>query len=166
MTRIVFIAVCFAGLAAAASGPVVRVSIATPRPIIVGQTVRVNVTVLVPNYFLGEPGFPQFDMDNAIVVLPGETQQNSNETVAGQTHAGITVTYMIYPQQPGTFKLPPAEIAVKYASDPPKSAEVRLTLPALTFEAVIPPEAADLEYFLPTTSLKISQKLDNPLKNL
>jgi hypothetical protein len=166
MMRIAAIAVFFAGFAIGAPGPVVRASITTPRPIIVGQTVRINVTVLVPNYFLGEPEFPQFDMDNAIVVLPGETPQNSNETIAGQTYAGISVTYMIYPQQPGSFKLPPAEIAVKYASDPPKSTEVRLALPTLTFAAVLPPEAADLEYFLPTTSLKISQKLDKPLKNL
>ncbi|HEY6991044.1 MAG TPA: BatD family protein, partial [Bryobacteraceae bacterium] len=166
MMRVAFIAFCFAGFAAAAPGPLVRASIATPRPIIVGQAVRVNVTVLAPNYFLGEPEFPQININNAIVVLPGETPQNSSETIGGQTYAGITVTYLIYPQQPGTFKLPTAEIAVKYASDPPKSAEVHLTLPAITFDAMIPPEAADLNYFLPTTALKISQILDKPLKHL
>ena len=166
MIRAAFVALCFSGLLAAAPGPVVRASIATPRPIIVGQAVRVNVTVLVPNYFMGEPEFPQFNLDNAIVVLPEETPQNSNETIAGQTYAGITVTYRIYPQQPGSFKLPKADVGVKYAADPPKSVEVHVPLPAVEFEAVVPPEAADLDYFLPTTSLKIAQELDKPLKNL
>lgn len=54
---------------------------------------------------------------------------------------------------------------MKYAADPPNSVEVHVPLPAVGFEAVIPPEAAD-DYFLPTTSLKITQKFDKPLKNL
>jgi hypothetical protein len=166
MTRAVFFTLCGAQIAAAAAGPVVRTSIVSPRPIIVGQPVRVDVSVLVPNYFMGEPGFPQFNMENAIVVLPGETPRNSNETIAGQTYAGITVTYLIYPQQPGSFTLPKADVAVKYASDPPKSVEVHVALPTVTFEAVIPAEAADLDYFLPTTSLAITQKFDKPLDHV
>lgn len=166
MIRTVFFTLCCAQIMSAASGPVVRASIASPRPIIVGQAVRVDVSVLVPNYFMGEPGFPQLNMENAIVVLPGETPRNSNETIAGQTYAGITVTYLVYPQQAGSFRLPKADIAVKYAVDPPKSAEVHVALPAVSFEAVIPAEAADLDYFLPTTSLVITQKFDKPLDHL
>ncbi|HEY7303973.1 MAG TPA: BatD family protein [Bryobacteraceae bacterium] len=166
MIRAIFFTLSCAHIVAAAAGPVVRASIASPRPIIVGQAVRVDVSVLVPNYFMGEPGFPQLNMENAIVVLPGETPRNSNETIAGQTYAGITVTYLVYPQQPGSFALPKADISVKYAADPPKSVEVQVALPAVTFEAVIPAEAADLDYFLPTTSLVITQKFDKPLDHL
>jgi hypothetical protein len=122
--------------------------------------------VLVPNYFTGAPEFPQINIENAIVVLPQETPTHTNDTIAGQTFAGIGVTYLIYPQQPGTFRLPPAEIAVKYASDPPRSVEDHLPLPSVAFDAVIPPQAADLDYFLPTDSLVITQKFDKPLKNL
>ena len=89
------------------------------------------------DYFVGEPEFPQFNVENAIVVLPQETPENSNETIDGQTFAGIGITYLIYPQQPGRFKLPPAEIVVKYASNPPQSTEMRLPLPTVVFEAVI-----------------------------
>ena len=166
MTRTVFLTLFCVQLTTAATGPVVRASITSPRPIIVGQAVRVEVSVLVPNYFMGEPGFPQLNMDNAIVVLPGETPRNSNESIAGQTYAGITVTYLVYPQQPGSFTLPKADIAVKYAPDPPKSVEVQVALPTITFEAVIPAEAADLDYFLPTTSLVVTQKFDKPLNHV
>ena len=153
-------------LASASPAPIIRASIASPRPIIVGQAVRINVTVLVPNYFTGQPDFPQFNLDDAIVVLPGETPQNSNETVGGRTYAGISVTYLIYPQRAGSFKLPNVEIPVKYAADPPKSMETRILLPSVTFEAIIPPEAADLDYFLPTTALTVKQKLNKPINGL
>jgi hypothetical protein len=83
--------------------PFVRASIDSPRPIIAGQAVRLNVTVLVPNYFTGAPDFPEINIDNAIVVSPSETPQHSVETIGGQSFAGITVTYSIYPQQPGTY---------------------------------------------------------------
>jgi hypothetical protein len=166
VTRSALIAICWIHLLGAAPAPVIRAVIESPAPIIVGQAVRVRVSVLVPNYFMGQPDFPQFNMDDAIVVLPGETPENSNETIAGESYAGISVTYLVYPQQPASFKLPDVEIGVKYAANPPKSAEARLRLPSLTFDAVIPPQAADLDYFLPTTSLTVRQKLDKPLKDL
>src|SRR5215469_10081790 len=146
MTRAILVFLGCVGCLAGAPEPIVRATIATPRPIIVGQAVRLNVTVLVPNYFMGAPDFPQINIENAIVVSPQETPQNSNETIAGQTYAGIGVTYLIYPQQPGTFTLPPAEVSVKYASEPPQSVEAHLPLPSVSFQAVIPPEAADLDY--------------------
>jgi BatD DUF11 like domain len=85
----------------------------------VGQAVRVTVKVLVPNYFTGAPAFPELNMDDAIVVLPGEWPEHSNETVGQQTYAGISVAYLVYPQKPGSFKLPAAEIVVTYAAAPP-----------------------------------------------
>jgi hypothetical protein len=166
MIRSALAALCCMPLIAAVPKPVVRSSIESPRPIVVGQAVRVNVTVFVPNYFTGAPEFPQLNLDNAIVVLPQETPKNTNETIGGQVFAGIGVTYLIYPQQPGAFHLPRAEVTVKYAPNPPQSIEARLPLPSVAFEAVIPPEAAELDYFLPTTSLVITQKFDKPLQNL
>ncbi|MBV9572847.1 MAG: BatD family protein, partial [Acidobacteriales bacterium] len=166
MIRSALVALCCMQLGAAVQKPVVRASIVSPRPIIVGQAVRLNVVVLAPNYFTGAPEFPQINIENAIVVLPEETPQNTNETLAGQTFAGIGITYLIYPQQPGRFKLPPVQIMVKYAADPPQSVEVRLQLPSVAFDAVIPPQAVDLDYFLPTDSLAVTQKFDKALKSL
>lgn len=166
MIRMALIALCFTQLAHTAPAPIARIAISSPRPIIVGQAVVLNLTVMVPNYFTGVPEFPMIDVENAIVVQPNERPQHSNESIQGQVFAGIGVTYVIYPQQPGVFKLPPAEITVKYSPDPPTSVQVRLPMPTVSFQAVIPPQAADLDYFLPTTSLAISQKFDKALKNL
>jgi len=151
---------------ASAQAPIVRAHLEPANGIIVGQPVRLVVEVFVPNYFTGSPDLPDFDLENAIVVLPQERPQNKNERINGTTYAGIAQTYTIYPQQPGGFRLPPAQIAVSYASAPPQKAETRLTLPPLTFHADIPREAQTLSYFLPTTQLTIQENWSSPLKNL
>jgi hypothetical protein len=126
----------------------------------------VNITILVPNFFTGATEPPAINIENAIVVQPNETPQHSTETIGGLVFAGITISYLVYPQEPGTFRLPPVDLPITYAATPPKSISVHVALPALSFDATIPPQAADLDYFLPTTSLTITQRFDKPLKSL
>jgi hypothetical protein len=149
-----------------AQSPFIRAAFEPAKGVMVGQPVRLVVTVFVPNYFSGGVDFPEFDLDGAIVVLPQDHPQHLNEQVAGVAYAGISATYTIYPQQPGDFHLPRAELAVPYASAPPTTTTAHLALPALTLHAEIPAAAQNLDYFLPTTSLTIQQKWSVPLKNL
>jgi hypothetical protein len=164
--RFVFFLIALCPLNIVAQQPIVRARIEPDKGILVGQPVRLIVTILVPNYFSGAPELPEFELENAIVVLPQETPQNSNEHLGRVTYAGITETYTIYPQQPGDFQLPPADITVPYASAPPQTTVARLPLPALRFHADLPAAAKDLDYFLPTSSLIMQQKWSRPLKNL
>jgi hypothetical protein len=153
-------------LTAAAQTPFIRAHFEPVKGILTGQPVRLVVSVFVPNYFTGSPEFPEFEIENAIVVSPQDRPQNTSEQISGVTYAGITETYTIYPQQPGDFQLPPAEFTVPYASAPPKTAVAHVSLPALTFHADVPAAARDLDYFLPTTQLTMQQKWSPPLKNL
>jgi hypothetical protein len=68
-----------ASLASAAAQPRVRVEIDAKEPLLVGQQVRVNVTVLAPNFFLSSPQFPTFDLPGAIVTLLDENALNTTE---------------------------------------------------------------------------------------
>lgn len=146
--------------------PVVRAHLDPGGNIIVGQPVRLVVSVFVPNYFAGAPEFPEFEIENAIVVLPQDRPENSNTQIGGKTYAGITQTYVIYPQQPGDFHVPPAKLSVPYAIAPPKSTTASLSLPSLTFHAEVPAAARNLPYFLPTTQLTLAENWSRPLKNL
>jgi len=167
MKRILFVLfAAFVTLTAAAQSPVVQARLEPAKGILVGQPVRMVVTVYVPNYFTGSPDFPEFEMENAIVVLPQDRPENSNTQIGGVRYAGITETYVIYPQQASDFHLPHAQITVPYAVRPPTSTTARVSLPALSFHADIPAAARDLDYFLPTTGLTIQQKWSAPLKNL
>ncbi len=146
--------------------PFLRVAV-QPRTAIVGQPVRVAVEVAVPNWFLAEPQYPALDIPGAVAVLPEETPVNSSERVGGRSYSAIKRTYLVYPQQPGEFTLPPAQVTVTYAlqggaSSPP----VNLALPPERFEAAIPEEAAGLGYFLPTTRFSLTQAFDPPTAGL
>jgi hypothetical protein len=147
-------------------GPVIHARLEPAKGIIVGQSVHLVVEVLVPNFFTGSPDFPIFELENAIVVLPEETPQNLNEQINGQTYAGIRRTYFLYPQQPGDYRLPPAQLTVPYANAPPKTTEAHLTLPQLSFHADIPAAARGLSYFLPTTRLTLQQRWSSPVNKL
>jgi hypothetical protein len=151
---------------ASAQTPIIHAHLEPATGIIVGQPVHLVVEVLAPNYFTGSPDFPEFEIENAIVVLPQERAQNTNAKVNGISYAGITETYSLYPQQPGDFQIPPVQLTVPYASNPPATTVVHLSLPTLTFHADLPVEARGLDYFLPTSQLTMQQKWSAPLKNI
>jgi hypothetical protein len=156
----------FFTLAAPAQSPVVQAHLEPSRGILVGQPVRMVVTVYVPNYFTGSPDFPEFEIENAIVVLPQDRPANSNTQIGGVRYAGITETYVIYPQQAGDFHLPREQVTVPYALAPPKGTIAHLPLPPLEFHADVPAGAIGLDYFLPTTALTIQQKWSSSTQNL
>lgn len=150
---------------AVAQAPFLRVNL-EPAKSIVGQPVHVTVDVLVPNFFTGAPEFPQFELNNAIVVLSEGDAEHINATEHGVFYAGIRRKYTIYPEQSGDFTLPPAPIRVRYAAHPPETTEVVLSLPARSFKATIPVQAQGLDYFLPTTALHLTQKWNTTFKGL
>jgi hypothetical protein len=163
---LVTIFAAFITLTAAAQSPIVQAHLEPSHGFLVGQPIRMVVTVYVPNYFTGSPDFPEFEIENAIVVLPQDRPQNSNKQIGGVRYAGITETYVIYPQQAGDFHLPREQLTVPYALSPPKSTIAHVPLPTLAFHADVPAAAKDLDYFLPTTALIMQQRWSSPMKNL
>jgi hypothetical protein len=166
MKRLLTLLVLFASLHALAQSPVIRAHLEPPSNIMVGQPVRLVVSVFVPNYFTGSPEFPEFEIDNAIIVLPQDRPVNSNTQIGNATYFGITQTYVIYPQQAGDFHIPPAKLSVPYTIAPPKRTTAEIALPALSFHAGVPDAARDLPYFLPTTRLTLTERWSRPLKGL
>jgi hypothetical protein len=153
-------------LHANAQSPVIRAHLEPASKITVGQPVRLVVSVFVPNYFTGSPEFPEFEIENAIVVLPQDRPENSNTRIGDATYFGITQTYLIYPQQAGDFRVPPAKVSVPYAVAPPKSTISEVELPALSFHAEVPAAARDLPYFLPTTQLTLTERWSHSMNGL
>ena len=151
---------------ASTQSPVIHAKFVPASNIIVGQPVHLVVEVLVPNFFTGEPLFPTFELEDAIVVLPEEATENFNEKINGQSLSGIRRTYFLYPQQAGDFRLPSIQIVVPYAIAPPKGTEAHLTLPQLSFHADVPAVARGLNYFLPTARLTMQQRWNAPLNKL
>jgi BatD DUF11 like domain len=145
----------------AAAQPKARVVLETNGSVYVGQQVRVDVTVLVPNYFLSAPQFPTFDIPGTIVTLLDENATNSTETIDGQTYAGVHRSYAVMPQRPGTFVLPPARITFQYAAEPgTPGVPGSVALPPKPFIARSPPGAQGNTGPTLITKVTIRQTLD------
>ena len=98
------------GAAHAAGKPVVRAQIDAKGPALVGEQITLTIEVLVPNFFAGAPQWPAIDIPAAVVTLPEGMEQNVNDTIGGESYAGIRQTYRIVPQREGEFTLPPVKI--------------------------------------------------------
>jgi hypothetical protein len=155
-----------AAAAVAADAPQIRVRIEQSGPIYVGQSLRLDVTVLVPNFFMSSPEFPLFDLPGAVVTMPGEGAVNVNETINGITYAGIQRTYVLVPQREGTFVLPPASITFQYAAVPGQPSPGSVTLPPEKFDVLLPPGAQTAQGALPVARVTIKQQVEGLTKPL
>jgi hypothetical protein len=166
MKKILFLLMLLLPAAALGQQPFLRARLAPGNRVIVGQPLRLEVEVFVPNYFTGAPEYPPFEMDGAIVTLSEDRPEHLNEQKNGITYAGIRSFYLIYPEQPGTFSVPSFQITAPYASAPPATSMATLNLPPLNFVAALPEAAQGLDYFLPTTQLTLRQEWSGPLTHL
>jgi hypothetical protein len=160
------LALALPAAALAAHAPQVRVRIEQSGPIYVGQSLRVDVTVLVPNFFMSSPQFPLFDLPGAVVTMPGEGAVNVNETISGVTYAGIQRSYVIVPQRDGRFVLPPARIIFQYAAVPGQPSPGSVTLPPQKFDVLLPPGARTPQGALPVARVTIQQQVEGLTESL
>ncbi len=167
MKRLALVALLLAmTVAPTAAQPRVRAELASSGPVLVGQQIRLSVTVLAPNYFLSAPQFPTFDMPGAIVMLLDEPGINSTETIEGVTFAGIRRSYTIMPQRTGEFVLPPARITFSYAAEPGRpGVAATVTLPPQPFTVRLPAGAAAGATTV-VARLTITQTLDGDPRRL
>ena len=150
-------------LAHAATAPAVRVDVQARQPVLVGQQVRIEVTVVAPNFFLSAPPFPALEVPGAIVTMPDERSIHGVEQDGGQTLATIQKNYVFTAQQPGDFTLPPVKIDFSYHGNDDKTQQASLTLPPTRISVQAPAGAAASgagAAILPATRLVIHQSLD------
>jgi hypothetical protein len=153
--------------ALAADAPRIRVQIEQTGPIYVGQSVRLDVTVLVPNFFMSSPQFPLFDLPGTVVTMPGGGATNVSEVIGGTTYAGIRRAYVIVPQQEGTYVLPPARITFQYAAVPGRPpAPGSVTLPPQKLTVLLPPGAKTAQGAIPVARVAIHQQVEGLAKPL
>jgi hypothetical protein len=144
--------------------PILRAKVDPPTTT-VGQKTTLTLDVLAPNYMTKPLVLPDFQIRNA-ATRAGSTV-NLSEQLNGTTYAGVRYEFLIYPQEPGSYSLPVQNITVTYAADPPASREAIVATPALSFNAVIPDAAQELDPFIAADRLTVRQEIKpstEPLK--
>jgi len=122
--------------------PIVRVNVRPAGRHLVGQQVQIDVQVLVPNFFMSAPRFPTLDIPGAVVTMPDESGTNLNDTIKGESYAGVQKTYVFVAQTAGKYTLPPAAITFRYALQPGKPTDGSVTLPPTVIEVEWPEGAS------------------------
>lgn len=147
---------------ALAADPLVRVNVAAKQPILPGQQISIDVTILAPNFFLSAPVFPTLQVPGAIVTMPDDRGQNTVETINGASYAGIRKTYLFAAEQGGDFQLPQVSIAFTYSGDDGKPRQGSVTLPPTTIRAA-GAAGAPAAATLPVARLNVTQRFDRPV---
>lgn len=158
---------CVAACAEAAE-PTVRVHVVGTQPVVAGQSVQIEITVLAPNFFLSAPVFPAMQVPGAVITMPDERGVNSTETIDGVSFAGIRKTYVLTAQTGGDFALPTPTLHFTYAGDDGKPRDASVSLPPTTIHAggqgagaASQPSAGAST--LPAGRLHIEQQFDRPI---
>jgi hypothetical protein len=150
--------------ASAAAQPLVRVTIRQKPPLLVGEQVQIDVQLYVPNFFMSAPKFPTtLEIAGALVTMPDDSGVNLNDTINGQSYAGIQKTYVFVAQAAGRYTLPPEPITFRYAVQPGQPADGSVRLPATVIEIVTPKGAGPPVQGQPAalvTTVAIRQTLD------
>ncbi|WP_454764344.1 BatD family protein [Cupriavidus campinensis] len=157
------LAVCAATLAHAAA-PTARVRVIGQQPVVAGQSVQVEVTILAPNFFLSAPAFPALQVPGAVVTMPDDRGVNSTEIIDGVSYAGIRKTYVFTPQTGGDFVLPAPVIRLTYAGDDGKPRDGTVTLPPTTIRAGAQRAQATGTATLPAGRVAVTQRFDRPVE--
>jgi hypothetical protein len=152
--------------AADASDPIVRVVLPATTPYLAGQPINLEVQVLVPNFFMSPLQFPTLDIPGAVVTLSDDRAMNFNETIGGESYSGIRKSYLIVPEQGGTFTLPSAQLTFSYAAVPGQATPASVTLPQRSFEVTLPAGAIGPDGPLPLAPLEITQSWDRNTDDL
>ncbi|CAD0185576.1 hypothetical protein RUESEDTHA_02468 [Ruegeria sp. THAF57] len=140
--------------------PLVTVDLAEG-DVIVGQPTILRVKVLVPTFLPAPPVFPSLEQENLLVRLPERASGPVSETVQGDTWSGVQRSYRLYPLQSGKIQLGQMDILVTYA-DPNTNAPIEssVPLPPISFDAVIPQGAQNLDPLILASDFSIEQILD------
>lgn len=149
----------------AAGAPVVRAKVAGKSEVLVGQQFKVEVEVLVPNFFQSAPAWPSLSVPGAVVTPEDGTSGHLTETIGGESYAGIRQTYLVVPQRAGEFTLPSAKVTFKYAAEPGKPpANGSVTIPPVRFTAKAPAGATGAgASAAPVARVTVKQTLDRGL---
>lgn len=154
-------AILLAGPVSAQQGgdPFARTRLDPGSRVTVGQPLRITVEVLVPSYFTGGPRFSRLDVPDALTLFE-DRGVNFTERVGRETLAGQSRAYVIYPQRPGAFRVDGISVTVPYFDSEAGRTTATVSPPPIVFEAVLPPEAEGLSYFIATTRLSLSATYD------
>lgn len=145
--------------AAAQVQPVVRVAV-SPESVPVGEFATVEVTVLVPTWFVQPPVYPNLEVANAITRLPPDSSYPTSERIGRDTWSGIVRKYRFFPLLGATYRLGGQDIRIAYANPGGEPAIVDATMPDIVVRGAVPDGAEALDPYLSGSRLTVAMDIE------
>ncbi len=150
---------------AAQDAPFVKVEV-SPEEVLVGEPVRLRVTVLGPTWFPQPPVFPSFEMPNAMVRLPPNSSRPTSERVGRETWSGIIRNYRVFPLVGASYRLDEQTMRVTYADPGRPPITVDVAVPAIEFRSLVPAGAETLDPYIAGRSLALTRDVESDVNGL
>ncbi|WP_350460724.1 hypothetical protein [Amaricoccus sp.] len=148
-------------LPALAQEPKLTVTLAPDGPVAVGTPIDVTATILVPTFMPRPPVWPDLRIADAITRLPERSTHPVTRRIGSDSWSGLSRTWEIIPQRPATYDLGPRTFGITYADpDTSQPRTATLDLPPVSFSAIVPAGAEDIDPFLAATRLALAITLD------
>jgi hypothetical protein len=135
-----------------------RASVAVKGDVWVGQRVNLAVELLTPGYFANAPAFDLPPVSGVVLLPPEGRPVVGSETVDGTTYTTQRHELAVYAQRAGRVEIP--GFPVRFESSPAfgkPALEQRVTTPAVTFTAKMPPGAEGLSTVITTDELTVKE---------
>ncbi len=127
--------------------------------VMVGSTVRLEVTVFTDTWFTSAPQLEPLQLPGALVQAPGGEAEKYNKQQNGKTLFGLRYAYLISPNQAQVFAIPALAIT---ATPGQATAPITVHSLPLNFTAQLPPGFAAGEPVLVANALRLSQRIIRP----
>ena len=124
-----------------------------------GETTRIVVDLLTPDFFTDAPLLPELHVDGAYLSLSSETPGHLVETIDGQTLSGVSRTYLITPLMSGAMEIPSFEITAHVGAG---RIPVAVQTPSLALKVQALALPAGVTEALIASSVKITQTVTPP----
>jgi hypothetical protein len=144
----------------------IRSSLVHETGVYVGQKVRLYVEVLTNTWFAKAPQFPELGIPHAICLELSQFGVNFTERIEGETYAAQRKEYVIYPQRAARYSVPSLTVNITYARPGEPPGEVTLNSPSQAFEAGVPQEAENVDYFVTTPRLQVNEEYNRKFDDL
>ena len=145
--------------AAAQVQPVVRVAV-SPESVAVGDFATVEVTVLVPTWFVRPPVYPNLELANAITRLPPDSSYPTSERIGRDTWSGIVRKYQVFPLLGATYRLGGQDIRIAYANPGGEPTIIDAAMPDIVVRGAVPDGAGELDPYLSGSRLTVSMDIE------
>ncbi len=152
----------FAAAAVAAEEARLRVSLAQPDRIWVGQRVELAIELLAPGYFASGVDFDLPDPDGVLVMPPESRPVVGNETIDGVRFTVQRHRLSVWPMRAGAQSVPSLTARFRYRSKPLDEDTVAASLQtdAISFQVQVPPGAEGLGTVISARRLEVREQWD------